>query len=65
MGYLFGDVLSRKEILYFESKGEINTEETLKISKERGDELGIKDLVVASTRGETGIKQLNTLKTIT
>ena len=50
---------------YFESKGEINTEETLKISKERGDELGIKDLVVASTRGETGIKQLNTLKTIT
>jgi hypothetical protein len=48
--------MSRKNILYFESSGEINTEETLKISKERADELGIRDLVVASTGGRTGVK---------
>ena len=48
--------MPRKEILYFESKGEVNTDETLKIAKERADELGIRDVVVASTRGGTGVK---------
>jgi hypothetical protein len=42
--------MPRKEILYFESPGEVNTDETLKIAKERADELGIRDVVVASTR---------------
>ena len=35
--------MPRKEILYFESAGEINTDTTLKIALERGDELGIKE----------------------
>jgi hypothetical protein len=48
--------MPRKEILYFESPGEVNTDETLKIAKERADELGIRDVVVASTRGGTGVK---------
>ena len=48
--------MPRKEILYFESTGEINTDETLKIAKERADELGIRDVVVASSRGGTGVK---------
>jgi hypothetical protein len=48
--------MPRKEILYFESTGEVNTDETLKIAKERADELGIRDVVVASTRGGTGVK---------
>lgn len=46
--------MPRKNILYFTQTGEANREETLKIAKERADELGIKDLVVASTRGDTG-----------
>jgi hypothetical protein len=46
----------KKEILYFESPGEANSDATLEIAKERADELGIKDVVVASTRGVTGVK---------
>jgi hypothetical protein len=54
--------LTRKEILYFETTGEINSEETLKIAKERADELGLKDLVVASTRGTTGVMAVKLFK---
>ncbi len=54
--------MPKKEILYFESTGEINTEETLKIAKERADKLGIKDLVIASTRGSTGVKAVEYFK---
>ena len=54
--------MPRKEILYFESEGEINTDTTLKIAKERGDELGIKDVVVASSRGGTGVKTVELFK---
>ncbi len=54
--------MPRKEILYFESKGEVNTDETLKIAKERADELGIRDVVVASTKGGTGVKAVDLFK---
>ena len=43
---------SKKSILYFQSPGD-HTEETLRASKERADELGINDIVVASTEGTT------------
>ena len=46
----------KKKILYFEKVGEENTGETLKVAKKRAEELGIKDIVVASTRGGTGAK---------
>lgn len=54
--------MSRKNILYFTQTGEVNRDETLKIAKERADELGIKELVVASTRGDTGKQALNYFK---
>jgi hypothetical protein len=54
--------MPKKEILYFESTGEINTEETLKIAKERADKQGIKNLVIASTRGSTGVKAVEYFK---
>jgi hypothetical protein len=54
--------MPKKEILYYESTGEINTEETLKIAKERADKLGIKNLVIASTRGNTGVKAVEFFK---
>lgn len=44
------------ETVYFENPGPQNTEETLKLAKERADKLGIKNIVVASTTGETGAK---------
>jgi hypothetical protein len=54
--------LPKKEILYYETTGEINTDETLKNAKERADKQGIKNLVIASTRGNTGIKAVEVFK---
>jgi hypothetical protein len=42
--------------VYFEKPGPENTEETLKLARARAEELGIKNIVVASTTGETGAK---------
>ena len=48
--------------VYFEKPGSKNTEETLKLAKERAEELGIKNIVVASTTGETGVKTSEVFK---
>ena len=45
-----------KSIVYFDNPGDSNTEEILKSAKRRAEELGIKDIVVATTRGYTGAK---------
>ncbi|MGQ9618767.1 MAG: pyruvate kinase alpha/beta domain-containing protein [Candidatus Aminicenantia bacterium] len=42
--------------VYFEREGAINTDSTLRLAKERTFELGIKNIVVASTSGRTGVK---------
>jgi len=47
---------------YFENPGSENTEEVLRIAKRRAEELGIKTIVVASTRGNTAVKAVDTLK---
>ena len=41
---------------YFKTPGSSNTDETLKLAKKRADELGIRNVVVASSTGETGVK---------
>lgn len=51
-----------KSILYFDEVGEKNTEETLNAAKKRAEELGIKDVVVASTRGGTAVKAVDAFK---
>ncbi|UCC58472.1 MAG: hypothetical protein JSW14_00660 [Candidatus Bathyarchaeum sp.] len=48
--------------VYFEKSGPENTEETFKLAKERAEELGIQNIVVASTTGETGIKASEVFK---
>jgi len=48
--------------IYFERPGEENTERTLRIAKERAEELGIKQILVASTRGETGRRAAEVFK---
>ena len=47
---------TEKSIVYFEKSGEDNTGEVLKLARRRAEELGIKDIVVASTHGNTGAK---------
>jgi hypothetical protein len=41
--------------IYFDKPGKQNTARTLEIAKQRAEELGIRTLLVASTRGETGV----------
>ena len=50
------------KVVYFEKPGPENTEETLKIAKERAEELGIRNIIVASTTGETGVKASEVFK---
>lgn len=47
---------TQKGITYFDDSGPENTDETLKLALERANKLEIKDVIVASTRGETGVK---------
>jgi hypothetical protein len=51
-----------EKILYFDAPGKQNTEETLKAALERAKNLGIKDVVVASTTGETGLRACEAFK---
>jgi uncharacterized protein len=44
--------------MYFEQKGIENTEQTLNMAFQRGTELGINEIVVATTTGETAFKAL-------
>ena len=46
----------KENIVYFERSGKEWTYEVLKICKEYAESQGIKDIVVASTTGETGVK---------
>jgi hypothetical protein len=47
---------------YFERPGKENTQRTLELAKKRAEELGIKTIVVASSRGETGVKARETFQ---
>ena len=44
------------ETVYFDERGKGNTDRTLELAKKRADALGIKDIVVASYTGWTGVK---------
>ncbi len=41
---------------YFEKPGRENTQRTFDLAKRRAEELGIKTILVASTRGDTGVR---------
>lgn len=51
-----------KTVVYFSKPGEDNTEAVLASARRRAEELGIRDIVVASTRGETGVKASKVFK---
>jgi len=50
----------RKSITYFEKTGPDNTDETVKLAYDRALELNIKDIVVASTHGQTALRVAET-----
>ncbi len=45
--------------VYFDKPGAENTEATLRLAKQRADELGIKTILVASTTGETAVRAVD------
>ena len=47
-----------KKITYFEKPGPQNTEKTISAAKDRADEIGIKDVVVATNHGKTALKTM-------
>jgi hypothetical protein len=47
---------------YFENPGKENTEEVLRIVRQRAEELGIKTIVVATTTGDTAVKAMDALQ---
>ncbi|MFC1897302.1 pyruvate kinase alpha/beta domain-containing protein [Chloroflexota bacterium] len=47
-----------EKIFYFEEFKKENTEQTFQIARQRGQELGIKTFVVASTSGWTGVQAM-------
>ena len=53
-----------KIIRYFETSGKINSEETLQLAYKRSCELGIKNVIVASSTGETGLRALEIFRNI-
>jgi len=48
--------------IYFENPGSENTDEVLGIARRRAEELGIKTILVASTRGDTAAKAMDVLQ---
>ncbi|MFC2033951.1 pyruvate kinase alpha/beta domain-containing protein [Chloroflexota bacterium] len=50
------------KIVYFDNPGKENTEEVLRIAKNRAEELGIKSIVVASTGGDTAVLAVDVFK---
>ena len=50
------------ETVYFEKPGRENTEEVLRIIKQRADNLDIKTVVIASTTGDTAVKAVNSMQ---
>jgi len=48
--------------VYFDKPSRENTDETLKLAKERAEKLGIKNIVVASSSGTTGVKAVEVFK---
>ena len=42
--------------VYFERRGRGNTDKTLRCARDRAEALGVKDIIVASSTGATGVK---------
>lgn len=52
---LFTDTNVETTVAYFRRPGKENTQETLRLARRRAEELGIKTILVATSRGDTGL----------
>jgi len=57
-----GPNYQEKKIVYFYKMGKANTEDTLRLAKERFDELGLKKVIISTSFGDTAIKALDYFK---
>ena len=57
--------MRKASIGYFDSLGAENTEETLRLAKIRAEELDIKKIVVATTKGDTAVQAAKEFKDYT
>ena len=48
--------------MYFDKPGKDNTDQTLKLAAERASELGLDEVVVATTTGRTAYKAMEAFK---
>lgn len=51
-----------KKIFYFDKLSKMSTDKTIELARERAKELGIKDILVASNHGSTGMKLIKAFK---
>lgn len=51
-----------KKIVYFNKMGKVNTDDTLRLAKERFDELGLRYVIIATSFGDTAVKALDYFK---
>lgn len=51
-----------EKITYFEKRGAVNTDTTLRLVRERADARGIRQVVLASTYGNTALKAMDVFK---
>jgi hypothetical protein len=51
-----------EKTVYFDSPGPQNTDEVLRLAKKRAEEEEIEDIILATTRGYTGLKALEVFK---
>ena len=61
-GANYGSNYQEKKIVYFDKMGKVNTENTLRLAKERFDELGLKKVIIATSSGDTAVKALDYFK---
>jgi uncharacterized protein len=59
---LGGNIIMETRTVYFEDVAKNNTDETFRLAKQRAVELNIKDIVIASTSGDTGVKAASYFK---
>ena len=57
-------MLAEARTVYFSNPGSENTDEVVRIAKQRAEELGIKTIVAASSRGNTAVKAVEACKGI-
>ena len=58
----FSSTYQEKKIVYFNSMGKKNSKNTLRLARERFEELGLKKAIIATSFGDTAVKALEYFK---